>query len=100
MKKTLSNIEVNRLFKKGKWITTTNISAIYVESNVFRYTVSAPLKHFKKATDRNKVKRLLRQGIQNNEHKNINIVFIYRNNIILDSKEMENEIKKIFNKIK
>ena len=62
--------------------------------------VSAPIKTFKRATARNKVKRLLRQGIFNIEIKKVNIAFIYKNSIILDEKTITEEIKTIFNRIK
>lgn len=100
LKNTLNNIEITKLFGSGKWITTTNISAIYSNSNEFRYMVSAPMKNFKKAIHRNKVKRLLRNGIFNEESKKVNIAFIYKGKTILDSATIENEIKQIFLKIK
>lgn len=99
LKHTLNNIEVSNLFKSGKWIATQNISAIYSKSNDFKYMVSAPMKNFKRATHRNKIKRFLRQGILKSEVKNVNIAFIYKSTTILDSKQIESEIKKLLNRI-
>lgn len=76
MKNTLSNLEASQVFKNGKWIKTENITAVYTNSNNFKYMVSAPKKIFKKAVNRNKIKRLLRNSIFNQLKPNINIVFI------------------------
>lgn len=100
MKQTLTSIEIKKLFTNGKWITTKNVSAVYSNSDAFKYMVSAPIKNFKRATIRNKVKRLLRQGIYKTDIKNINIAFIYRGKTILNSIQIEDEIKNLLNKIK
>jgi ribonuclease P protein component len=97
--KTLSNIEANGLFNKGKWLTTENISAVYLHSDVFKYMVSAPIKRYRKAVDRNKIKRILRSSICVNENKNINIAFIYKGDININSSIVRKEIKQIYEKI-
>lgn len=53
MKQTLNKQDIDSLFKEGKWLNTSNITAIYKPSNKFEYMVSAPIKKSKKATDRN-----------------------------------------------
>jgi len=100
VKQTLKNIEVNDLFKIGKWISTPNISAIYSNSTEFKYMVSAPYKNYKRANQRNKIKRLLREGIYNSDIKNINIAFIYKNTLVINQDIITKEIKEIFNRIK
>lgn len=64
LKKT---IEIALLFEKGKWRTCGNLRIIIlkdkpnlpVESN--RFGVSVSKRYFKKAIDRNRIKRLLRE---------------------------------------
>ena len=64
-KKLKKENEISLLFKKGKWKTVGNIRVItyshpdFAESKV---GVSASKRYFKKAVDRNRVKRLLREA--------------------------------------
>lgn len=59
--------EIDHLFKKGKWLTVDNIRVIHVKSNdnfsvpSHRVGVSVSKKFFKRAVDRNRIKRLLRE---------------------------------------
>ena len=98
MKQTLNKQDINSLFKEGKWIGSPNIKAIYKPSNRFGYMVSAPIKKFKKATDRNKIKRLLRNCLQG-FNKPIQIAIIYNSSKIEDYNLINKEIKEILNKI-
>lgn len=64
-KKLKKENEISLLFKKGKWKTVGNIRVItyshpdFAESKI---GVSASKRYFKKAVDRNRVKRLLREA--------------------------------------
>jgi ribonuclease P protein component len=100
VKNTLTKKSINNLFDKGKWITTNNISAVYLPSDSFKYMVTAPIKTHRKAVDRNKIKRLLRKGISEISEVNIDIAFIYKNKDIVDYKIIKNNVKEIYNKIK
>jgi ribonuclease P protein component len=92
MKNTLNKQEINTLFEKGKWITTNNIKAVYLLSTSFNYMVSGPKKNFKKAVDRNKIKRHLRATLKKCS-KPISIALIYSskdiNSLTLVDKEVE-----------
>ena len=98
MKHTLNKQDINSLFKEGKWIGSSNIKAIYKPSNKFEYMVSAPIKKFKKATDRNKIKRLLRNCLQG-FNKPIQIALIYNSSKIEDYYLINKEIKELLYKI-
>ncbi len=60
--------DIDLLLKKGKWISVDNIRIIYLpfsEKHPFeshKIGVSVSKKFFKKAVDRNRVKRLLRES--------------------------------------
>ena len=100
MKQTLKSQKITDLFQSGKWIRTNSVSAIYMPSATFSYMVSAPSKKFKKATDRNKIKRMLRQSIFNNKQKSVSIAFIYSKDQIIDSDTINKDIKLIFDSIR
>ncbi|WP_379967121.1 ribonuclease P protein component [Epilithonimonas sp. UC225_85] len=59
--------EIDHLFKKGKWLTVENIRVIHIKSSEsfsvpsHRVGVSVSKKFFKRAVDRNRIKRLLRE---------------------------------------
>jgi ribonuclease P protein component len=99
MKQTLKSQKITDLFQIGKWIRTNSISAIYMPSTTFSYMVSAPYKKFKKATDRNKIKRMLRQAIFNSKQKSVSIAFIYSKDQIIDANIVDKDIKLIFDSI-
>ena len=68
-------------------------------SDHFEFMVTAPKKKYKRAVDRNKIKRLLRQGIFENKTKNVSIAFIYKPTIIVDYKFIKKDISDILNKL-
>lgn len=56
--------EITELFRSGKWQTCGNIRTIYLlkaDTELQKVGVSVSKKNFKKATDRNRIKRLLRE---------------------------------------
>ncbi|SHK12938.1 ribonuclease P protein component [Epilithonimonas mollis] len=59
--------EIDLLFKKGKWISVDNLRIIYLHSSEkmpiesHKIGVSVSKKFFKRAVDRNRIKRLLRE---------------------------------------
>jgi ribonuclease P protein component len=99
MKQTLKSQKITDLFQNGKWIRTNSVSAIYMPSATFSYMVSAPYKKFKKATDRNRIKRILREAIFNSKQKSVSIAFIYTKNKIIDANVVNKDIKSIFDSI-
>ncbi|AFR35159.1 ribonuclease P protein component [Riemerella anatipestifer] len=56
-----SKKDITSLFEKGKWQTCGNIRLIFTEAGASKIGVSVSKRYFKKATDRNRVKRLLRE---------------------------------------
>lgn len=71
--------------------------------------ISVPKKHIKNATDRNKIKRQIREAIRKNKHplydmllnkkKNIAIAIIFNSKKITTFNEIENKIKITLNRL-
>lgn len=91
-----SRKQIERLFKEGKTITVTPFKIFYIlekelapvsKTSSLLFGVGAGTKHFKKAVDRNRIKRLVREAyrLQRNELNvklienklQLNVFFIY-----------------------
>lgn len=80
MKRNLKNKKViSELFDKGKYLSSGNVLVKYLDSEPgFLFTASS--KKFKKAVDRNRVKRILRESVKNIvPNKSIAIIYIGNN---------------------
>jgi ribonuclease P protein component len=55
---------IDKLFKEGKNYSSKNILLKRIDGDNL-YMVSVPIKNFKRAVDRNKIKRLLRNLVSN-----------------------------------
>ena len=95
MKNTIRKEKIDNLFQTGKWITTPSIKAVWLPSTNFEYMVSAPIKKFRKAVDRNRIKRLLRQSIFTQNPNHISIAFIYSLTTVESFDVIYNDIKHI-----
>lgn len=91
MKKT----EIDILFKSGKKIYTKNFKLVWMPSTDSNVIISAPVKIFKKAVDRNRVKRLIREAIRGLDFSNKNVFVIYTSKEIITLKEMKDELWKL-----
>lgn len=96
--KNLKNKKViSNLFKYGKYISSGDVLVKYLNSEPgFLYTVSS--KKFKRAVDRNRIKRILREstkGITPNK----TIALIYTGNELPKFLDIKNSVDNIINKI-
>ncbi len=90
-KRLKSRKQLENLFLKGKKIKKGAITAIYqleISKNPgFQIAVSVPKKRFKKATDRNLLKRRIRESFRRNQNRldarlSLKVMFIYTQNEI------------------
>ena len=106
MNKLKGHKKINLLFNKGKTIKHFPFRVIYIEHKEVSWGVSVSKKAFALAVDRNKIKRRLR-NIMNEAVKKIPIKFQYSYLVIAKPTMLNNEFKLIketlfqeFNKIK
>lgn len=88
--------KVDILFNTGRKTYTDFFTVIYLPTNeVGEVCISAPIKKFPKAVDRNRVKRLIKAVLVNYDFSKFDIFLIYRPTDIKSYVEINNDIKTI-----
>lgn len=115
LNKLKSTSQIHLLFKIGIWLVEKDLKLVYQilgDSKInfdFRCGVSISKKSFKKAVERNKIKRLLRECIRLNQNplldlpKNLIFMLIYsttRTNTTKKFQELQDQYLKIIDKVK
>ena len=92
---------IQSLFNQGKPFKSGSILALWIESEEDAILFTAPIKKFKKAVSRNRIKRLMREAWRKNETQlNKSIALVYTSNEILSYDEIEKDIINIINRLK
>ena len=92
--------KIDKLFSdESKKIYSPTIKARYFIGYP-EVLVSVPIRLFKSAVDRNRVKRLMRESIRKQNNSMYTIAFIYSSDVIEDFKTIDRDISEIFNKLK
>lgn len=114
--KLCSRRVVDELFEKGDIIKQYPLRLLYIknpahfnEDNAFQIVISVPKKKIRKAHDRNKVKRMLREQVRINKHhieqllhknkEKLALFLIYSESTILDYPILERKTKKLFQQL-
>ena len=104
-KERLSNKKsINLLFQSGQSINSYPLKVLFLNKKNKKGTnqilVSIPIRNFKKATERNLIKRRIREAYRINKHRltkssiqNLLIAYIYINNNISTYLEIEQAVK-------
>ncbi len=108
-----SRKQIDELFAKGKSITVFPVRVIYQfsssEVGSLQVGVSASKRHFKKAVDRNRVKRLLREAYRLQKEELVqqvkaskkagNVFFIYTDKTIADFETIKAAMNKCLQRL-
>lgn len=114
--KLCSRRVVDELFEKGNIIKQYPLRLLHIknpahfnEDTAFQIVISVPKKKIRKAHDRNKVKRMLREQVRINKHhieqllhknkEKLALFLIYSESTILDYPILERKTKKIFQQL-
>lgn len=112
--KLCSRKTIDRLFKEGKQLRAFPLSVYYLEvENIekvpFQVVISAPKRQFKRAHDRNYVKRLIKEVFRKEKQpledllidsgKQLALFIVYTNKEILSYPELEKCAKKLIGKL-
>jgi ribonuclease P protein component len=90
----MNKTEIDNLFKTGKKSYGKILKVVSVAGNG-EIIISAPIKTFKRAVDRNRVKRLIREAIREVDFSNKNAFIIYNIAEIKTLQEIKEDLKKI-----
>lgn len=105
---------LDKLFKEGRSVSQNGFTLVYlrVELPAFypaQAAFSVPKRHFKKATDRNRIKRLLREAYRRNKlplyqklvdnKYQLALMLIYKGNEVPDHITVENNVKELLAKV-
>jgi ribonuclease P protein component len=94
-----NKIVINELFEKGKYLSNGVVMIKFLESdsNGFLFAVSS--KKFKRAVDRNRIKRLMREVVRKEKISGKNIGFVFIGKELPTYNEVEKSIKLILSRI-
>jgi len=109
--KLKSRKQIIELFAQGKSLSKYPLRLVYLETknseNSFQISVSVSKKHFKRAVDRNYIKRILRETYRLNQHllkenqnKNYIFMFLYQSEIRLPFQEINRKTIELFKKFR
>jgi ribonuclease P protein component len=90
----MKKAQIDNIFKNGKKSYGKILKVVSVPGSG-EIIISAPIKTFKRAVDRNRVKRLLRESVREVDFSKVNAFVIYNIAEIKTLNEIKEDLKKI-----
>lgn len=100
MKSLKDKSKINELFLPSVGILNSDIFHIRYCKGDNKSLICVPKKKFKRAVDRNRIKRIIKSCLIDKESLQLNIAFVYINKTILDYKSISKDVDNIFTKLK
>lgn len=94
-----NKIVIDSLFEKGKSFSNGIILAKVLESESTEFLFAVSSKKFKRAVDRNRIKRLMKESVRNLNVNNKNIAFVYIGEGVPSFEDVNKSISKLITKI-
>jgi len=104
--------EISRVFKDGIFLYEKHLSVVFIPSDeegqkLHRVAVSVPKKYFKRAVDRNRIKRQLRECYRLNKSClylqeltfSLNLMFVYISNSMIPYSSINEEIISLLKRV-
>ena len=90
----MNKAEIDKIFQTGKKSYGKILKVVSIPGTG-EVIISAPIKTFKRAVDRNRVKRLLREATREVDFSKVNAFVIYNISEIKTLEEIKEDLKKI-----
>ena len=94
-----SKKEIDELFESGKSYSSRLVFAKVLDSTDSKFIFTVSKKKFKRAVDRNRIKRLMREVVRKEKVNDKNIAFVFIGKELPTYNEVEKSIKTIINAI-
>lgn len=91
--------EINTIFESGKSVSNGVILLKFLESNESGLVFAVSSKKFKRAVDRNRIKRLMKESTRVLPLVNKNVAVVFIGNEVPSFSDVNNSIKYLFNKL-
>lgn len=90
---------IDNLFENGKYISNDTIMFKFLESDSTKFLFAVSSKKFKRAVDRNRIKRLMKESVRNLNIINKNIAIVYIGKGVPTFIEISTSINMLLSKI-
>jgi ribonuclease P protein component len=94
-----NKIVINELFEKGKYLSNGIVMIKFLESDSTDFLFAVSSKKFKRAVDRNKIKRYMRESVRGLIASKKNIAIVYIGVGVPELSDIKESITKLLNKI-
>ena len=91
--------EISKLFEIGKSVSGGLVFSKVLDSNESKFVFTVSKKKFKRAVDRNRIKRLMREVVRKEKISGKNIAFIFVGKELPTYNEVEKSIKLILSRV-